>query len=262
MKTKRKIVLTLFIIAIILLIIGVSLIIINRQDTSSSFQQRATNYVEDLSNEIINGTSKNNLLKLLKQEDYATDGIITGNDMFLMSNFTNQQIANYNLTDYIQTSETLRYSLEKEIKNNFDYRIESIDDTNEGTEVTILYKSFNFYSYFNDLGVIQGELLTLAGYNINDMPETDLALIDSYKAKIISANILNQYLDTYKTDSYLLSTIIFVNNKSQDSSEYFLNYFNSLKGIDYDQVSLTEDDASLNALLSNIDITNPLALTI
>ena len=261
MNIKNKIlVFVLIIIAITLMSIGTLLLFSEKNDNKSSFVNTATKYLEKLTDEIINGTNKNNLMKLLRLETITESEIMTGDNMYLVSNFTEEQVNMYNLSSYIQASEILRENLEKQIQTNFSYKIQSIEKKHNNTIVTISYKAFNYNSYLNDLGVLEGELLTLAGHDLNNLEESDKVLTDIYKAKIKSASILNNYLDRYKNNDKLTTTIKFVNNNIDDSSEELLNYFYSLKGYNYEMINLTGDSEFLNIILKNINLIDPLSI--
>lgn len=257
---NRKLILILFGLSIILIITGGLLIFTVHSNTKTSFEKTADEYIENLTDEIINGTNKKNLIQLLRVESISNGEIMTGKDMYLVGEFTDEQLSMYNLSEYVKKGEDLRAKLEKQIQDNFSYNIKSTKEESNNTVVTISYKTFNYISYIDDLGALQGQILSMAGYDINNLDDSYEVLADVYKAKIKSASILNSYLDSYGNNEKLETTIEFINNSIDDSSEDFLNYFNSLKGSKYEQVRLTENSEYLNKMLSEIDASNPLAI--
>lgn len=262
MKKKRIVIVVMFfVIVIIMLILGIIMTTNNQKETNKiSFEETATKYIENLNNEIINGTNEENLLEILKVDSLPPKDIMTGNDMFLVAQFADEENTTYNLDENIELSEDLRSNLEKEIQDNFSYSIKSINKEDDNTVFEIEYTTFNYNSYLNDLGILEMELLIRAGYDLNNLEESMNVLIDIYKADIKSAMLLNDYLDTYKTTTSLTTSITFINNNIEESSNSFYEYFKCLRGLNYEQVSLFETEEEIDTFLNNFDLSNPLEI--
>ena len=259
---KRKIIIIIIIIAILLIIIGsVIHLITNNGKTASLSNEEAKDYINNITDTIMDGGTKEKLLDVLQGISLIDANIMTGEDMYLLQEPEDYVKDEYPLNDYITLSKTLANNLEQKVKDNFDYEITSITKDGNNTLVYITFKTYYYTAYINDLQKIQDELLVRVGYDINNIETSIKYYADLYKAKIKAAAILDSYLDNYNnSDEYIDTIFTFVNNNIEDSAYSLMEYHANLVGFNYDNKGFLQTDEDVNNILANYDLTNPLAL--
>jgi len=272
MKNRLKIVVFIIVVAVILIFSGLIIYFSlnsknnNKNNDSNQIEQINTinemrNYIETLNNAIINGTSKDNLIKVLKTDKFDESLIMTGEDAYIVSSPSPEIVKEYDLEKYISTAKNLEENLAIKVKENFTYEITDVGEMPDYTSFHITYRSFYYDSYIKDLFAIRNELLIRAGYDLENVVNNAQFIADLYKAKVKAAYMLNNYIDNYVNQNETASTILsFTNNKISDSAEEFISYFLNLTGGNYNQSALLTAEEELNAFLNNFDLTDPLAL--
>lgn len=265
---KSKIIgIILLVVALVFIILGT--IIYNNEDNNTNSknnddnqvmsEELAKDYVVELTDIIMNGGSKNELVKKLGTNQILENYIMTGKDMFLRNKPSKKIIDNYNLEKYVSTNQSLTDKLEETIKNNFEYEIKEVNASKEYTSVVITYRSFYYKTYIMDLSTIQNTLLTKAGYDLENVIEDDKFTADTYKARVKATMILDNYLDNYiNKDDYRDTFVSYIDNKIEKSSEEFVSYFLILAGSAYGKQGLFTTEEEINNLLNNYDINNAL----
>lgn len=263
---KKKLII-LIIIAFLLIIFGIIGYFTNNNDIEKNTSKgkienkEAISYIENLTNIIMNGGSKKELITALHTNQILDTDIMTGKDMYLLQRPNEKLIKKYNLEDYVKVSKNLANKLENAIKNNFEYKINNVSNVEDYISVELSYKTYYYTAYLNDLSQIQRELLIKAGYNLENITESEKVSIDLYKSKIKAATILNDCLDKYNNENEYKETVVSYHNKTiEDSAEEFYSYLINLTGFTYGNKSIFNNEEDLNELLSKYDLDNPLAI--
>ena len=253
----------IFIVFIAILCIGIGIGLLlganNRYIESKQITKKeARNYIEELTNIIINGKNRNELVELLGNGDMLLDTyIMTGDDMYLRESPDETIIENYNLEEYVTLGETLANNLEQKIKDNFEYEITGVLSYDDSIDVTVTFKTYYYTAYINDLTMLQDVLLANLDYDLDNLENQEQYLVDQYKAKIKAALLLNNYLDRYVNANESLNTAIsFINKIIDDSDDEFLSYLISLNGYTYDNTGyiFLEEDAKTMFSNANMDL--------
>lgn len=269
MKNKLKIAVVIAIIAILLIIGGVVIYFSSNSNNSEENKpntERATleemrNYVETLNNTIIHGGNEDVLKKVLHTTEIDETSIMTGKDAYLLKTPSEEIIEEYSLNQYVNTANTLAQNLETRIVENFEYTITDVGETDDYTSFHITYRTFYYDAYINDLLTIRNELLTRAGYDLDNVVNNAQFIADLYKAKVKAAYLLNNYLDNYVNQDETANTVLsFTNNRIEDSSDEFISYLHNLNGGNYSKSAILTTEEEINAFLNNFDLTDPLAL--
>lgn len=269
MKKKSKIII---IVVIAVLLIATGLIIYFTSDNNYSSDNKnndiqkmsdkeAREYLENLTDIIINGGTRKELIEALKTDEIPDSYIMTGEDMYLLQKPADEIIKTYSLDNYVTASKDLAERLETAIQNNFEYSINEITSSDDYTSVNISYRTYYYTAYINDLTQIRNTLLTRAGYNLETINYTEQFEADLYKAKIKAASILDNYLNNYINENEVNNTIVsYTNNSIDDSGEEFMSYLINLTGFTYSNAGNLVTDDDLTSFLANYDLTDPLAL--
>ena len=265
---KRKMIIILLVIAIILIAIGGIIYFIPSNNKTNGnapnkamSDEEASQYIDQLTDVIINGGTREELVSVLHSDEILDTYIMTGEDMYLLQRPDDKTIEKYSLEEYVKASEELAKKFEAAIQNNFEYNITNINADDEYTTVEISYRTYYYNAYINDLSVIQNELLVRAGYDFENLSDSEQLQVDVYKAKIKAASILDNYLNNYINENEVNNTVVsYINNRIEDSGEDFVSYLINLTGFTYDNSGNITTEEDLNNLLANYDLTNPLAL--
>ena len=272
MKNRLKIAVIIVVIAILLIVGGVAIYFSSNSNNNEANDKKPNNekttieemrnYIETLNNTIINGSSEEKLLKVLYTDKIEDDALImTGEDAYLLKTPSKEIMAEYSLDKYESAAKTLAQRLEAKIKDNFEYTITNVGETDDYTSFYITYRTFYYNAYINDLFTIRNELLIRAGYDLENVVNNAQFIADLYKAKIKAAYLLNNYLDNYVNQNETANTILsFTNNKIEDSTDEFLSYLHNLNGENYTKSSNLITEEEINNFLNNFDLTDPLAL--
>ena len=269
MKNKLKIAVVIAIIAILLIIGGVVIYFSsnsnnseeNKPNTERVTLEEMRNYVETLNNTIIHGGNEDVLKKVLHTTEIDETSIMTGKDAYLLKTPSEEIIEEYSLGQYENTAKTLAQNLETRIVENFEYTITDVGETDDYTSFHITYRTFYYDAYINDLLTIRNELLTRAGYDLDNVVNNAQFIADLYKAKVKAAYLLNNYLDNYVNQDETANTVLsFTNNRIEDSADEFTSYLHNLNGGNYSKSAILTTEEEINAFLNNFDLTDPLAL--
>lgn len=241
-NTKRIIA----VIAIILIIIFVTVLLVvfqknKKNPEKEKWPEKITNketaetYVDNLSNLIINGGTKEEYTKAFGSAKVPQLYIMTGEYSSFRVKPSSKIIEEYNLKEYVDKQEELAKNLEKHIKDNFSYNIEGTVEEETYYSVLVSYKSYYYINYTNDLNKIQMQLLTKAGYNLEEnITENNQFIADSFKAKIKAATLLDSYLDNYNNASEENTIYVRFDNREKASSfDNIQSYLINLNGYAY-----------------------------
>lgn len=266
MKKKTWIIL---IVIITLITITSGIILLSKEDKSTKKENPKTqekivvDYVEKINKVIMNGGTKRQYLSVLRRKQLLDTDIMTGPDMYLRQKPSNKVIQKNSLSSYTTKGEELAKKLEKAIKDNFECEIEGVLTKEDYLAVLVTYKSFYYNAYIKDLTAIQNELLIRTGYdfeNITSEQEKTIE-VDSYKAKVKAASLLNDRLDMYKNNEESKRVYInFDGKKIEGNSDNFLSYLMNLEGYTYTNQGYFTSVDKTNEFINSLNITDPLAL--
>ena len=194
----------------------------------------AEEYVKKLNQALIEGGTKEELMTLFGNKNFFDEDIMTGKDSFLRTTPESEIIKNYSLDNYVNVASELADNLENKIKDNFEYNIESISESNGQYDLVITYKSYYYLQYFNDLTSLQMALIDRAGINLEEETDENKIVATAYMAKIKAASIIDKYLDTYvNNDEINTVTLSFAKGKIENSSDSLESYLMNILGYAY-----------------------------
>lgn len=266
MKKKTWIIL---IVIIALITITSGIILLSKEDKSTKKENPKTqekivvDYVEKINKVIMNGGTKRQYLSVLRRKQLLDTDIMTGPDMYLRQKPSNKVVQKNSLSSYTTKGEELAKKLEKAIKDNFECEIEGVLTKEDYLAVLVTYKSFYYNAYVKDLNSIQNELLIKVGYDFDNLTKEQEKTIevDSYKAKVKAASLLNDRLDMYKNNEESKRVYInFDGKKIEGNSDNFLSYLMNLEGYTYTNQGYFTSVDKTNEFINSLNITDPLAL--
>lgn len=242
-NTKRIIAVIAIILIILIIFVTVLLIFPKNKKTTEkekwpekiTSKETAETYVDNLSNLIINGGTKEEYTKAFGSAKVPQLYIMTGEYSSFRVTPSSKIIEEYNLKEYVDKQEELAKNLEKHIKDNFSYNIEGTVEEENYYSVLVSYKSYYYLNYSNDLNEIRNLLLTKAGYNLDEnITENDKFIADSFKAKVKAADLLDNYLDSYNNSNEENSVYVRFDNREKASSfDNLQSYLINLNGYAY-----------------------------
>ncbi len=243
---KKNIKRIIIAVGIILIIVLVAILLLvfqnnNKEPKEEKWPEKITSkkiaekYIDNLSDLIINGGTKEEYTKAFGNAKVPQLYIMTGEYSFFRVKPSSKIIEEYNLKEYVDKQNKLAKNLEKHIKDNFSYNIEGTVEEETYYSVLVSYKSYYYLNYTNDLNKIQMQLLTKAGYNLEEnITENDQFIADSFKAKIKAAALLDSYLDSYNNASEENTIYVRFDNKEKSSSfDDLQSYLINLNGYAY-----------------------------
>lgn len=258
----------IILVSVITIASGIVLVLRDEQksatkDDPKTQEKVVTEYVEKLNKVLMDGGTKQQYLSVLRREKILDTDIMTGPDMYLRQKPSKKVIQKNSLSSYEKKGEELAKTLEKAIKDNFECEIEGVLTKEDYLAVLVTYKTFYYNAYIKDLNAIQNELLIKAGYdfeNITSEQEKTIE-VDSYKAKVKAASLLNDRLEMYKNKEESKRVYInFDEKKIEGNSDNFLSYLMNLEGYTYTNQGYFSSVMKTNEFLNQFDLTNPLAL--
>lgn len=234
-----------------------------KKEDPKTQEKTVTEYVEKLNKVIMDGGTKQQYLSVLRRDQILNTDIMTGPDMYLRQKPSNKVIQKNSLSSYTKKGEELAKNLEKAIKDNFECEIEGVLTKEDYLAVLVTYKSFYYNAYVKDLNSIQNELLIKVGYDFDNLTKEQEKTIevDSYKAKVKAASLLNDRLDMYKNNEESKRVYInFDGKKIEGNSDNFLSYLMNLEGYTYTNQGYFTSVDKTNEFINSLNITDPLAL--
>lgn len=234
-----------------------------KKEDPKTQEKTVTEYVEKLNKVIMDGGTKQQYLSVLRRDQILNTDIMTGPDMYLRQKPSNKVIQKNSLSSYTKKGEELAKKLEKTIKDNFECEIEGVLTKEDYLAVLVTYKSFYYNAYVKDLNSIQNELLIKVGYDFDNLTKEQEKTIevDSYKAKVKAASLLNDRLDMYKNNEESKRVYInFDGKKIEGNSDNFLSYLMNLEGYTYTNQGYFTSVDKTNEFINSLNITDPLAL--
>lgn len=234
-----------------------------KKEDPKTQEKTVTEYVEKLNKVIMDGGTKQQYLSVLRRDQILNTDIMTGPDMYLRQKPSNKVIQKNSLSSYTKKGEELAKKLEKAIKDNFECEIEGVLTKEDYLAVLVTYKSFYYNAYVKDLNSIQNELLIKVGYDFDNLTKEQEKTIevDSYKAKVKAASLLNDRLDMYKNNEESKRVYInFDGKKIEGNSDNFLSYLMNLEGYTYTNQGYFTSVDKTNEFINSLNITDPLAL--
>ena len=266
---KKKLIIIILILIIAVLSIGGGIVLMNsnskppKKEDPKTQEKTVTEYVEKLNKVIMDGGTKQQYLSVLRRDQILNTDIMTGPDMYLRQKPSNKVIQKNSLSSYTKKGEELAKNLEKAIKDNFECEIEGVLTKEDYLAVLVTYKSFYYNAYVKDLNSIQNELLIKVGYDFDNLTKEQEKTIevDSYKAKVKAASLLNDRLDMYKNNEESKRVYInFDGKKIEGNSDNFLSYLMNLEGYTYTNQGYFTSVDKTNEFINSLNITEPLAL--
>lgn len=265
---KRKFGLAVLTIGVILIALGILIVGLTNDSGNQKYgvsEEETRSYIEKLTDVIIFGGSKKELKKLLYTDEIMDTDLMSGPEMYLRQFPSKDVLEGKDISEYKKAGDVYASHLEKKIQDNFEYNIEGISDGVNYWAVLLKYRSYYYRAYINDLSQIQIYFLELAGYQMDgsNMPMTNKLKVDSYRATIKAASVLDKYLDNYINTSEFAQTYInFEHKNPKDSSKAFLSYLMNLEGYSYKFQGNIQSSSQIQQYLSDvvIDSDDPLAL--
>ncbi|HIT22997.1 MAG TPA: hypothetical protein IAD45_01100 [Candidatus Faecimonas intestinavium] len=267
---SRILPLTFMVIGLVLIAIGVltaGLYVEKKTEEKTVLSEKeATEYIDKITRALIYGESRQELQDLLyvKDDELLNTDLMSGPDMYLRQ-WPDKNVAEEDLSSYQDKGDLLAKNLEKQIQDNLEYTIEGTADGGDYWNVLVRYRSYYYQAYLKDLSQIQVQLLSLAGYQMDgsNVQATDDFKVDTYKAKIKAASILDSHLSDYiNTQEENQTYVKFNGKKVKNSSDAFMSYVMNLSGYSYQFQGFIQTEDQINQYLTeaSIDYNNPLAL--
>ena len=244
-KNTKRIIAVITIVLLLALIVTIIIFFQNDNKAAKTGEEKwpqkittkeiAEKYIDNLSDLIINGGTDKEYEEAFGNKQTPKIYIMTGKNSLFRSKPSSKLIKEYNLEAYVDKQEELATNLEKHIKDNFSYNIKGTVEEETYFAVLVNYKSYYYVNYSNDLSAIQLQLLAQAGYNLEEnIKENDQFIVDSYKAKIKAASLLDNYLDKYNNSNEDNTTYVrFVNKEKSSSLNELQSYLININGYAY-----------------------------
>ena len=236
MKNKK----ILFIIVIAILIVIITFIVLNI--TKKENDKKPINEEKQLSDNIKNTENlnkalmENSKLSTLKKyvgTDISSDFVLVGDNSYLRLSPLESLIKKYDMENYLKAQKKYASKVENKIKNTFEYTIDnSLISVDGATVVPVTFKSYNYALYISDLQSLMNLLqdyLSQADKN-KMLSNKEFLDITTYKLKVKSMEILDNYLNNYDNDEYVTREIIYEEGKIEESSSSILSYIYSIQG--------------------------------
>lgn len=239
----------IFITIIIILLIFTTVILLSKKNGNTKLDnksKRETEVQEDFKEftemYMKSGMSKHEL-ELKTNNSVLPEDIMIGKDSYLR---LMPLKGNDNLNKYEKQQNFYAENVEKYIMDNFDFKIEStVTTVDNQILVKVLFKSYYYRWYLNELQRLQQKLITMAGYDSEEIysgagkEKTEII----YKSKIKAMEILNNYLNDYLNNYELISAdVIYDFNDKTVEQSTLESYYLKLSGIDYPQIELGSDE--------------------
>ena len=272
---KKKILIFLFLLIVAGLL--VYQFVFNKEDNKDSGtvkEAEATKEVKDFTEKTFKEGQTIKDLEKISNGAVFSDDVLIGKDSYLREapNVNTEKMAKY-----LKAQKEYASRVEDYIKNNFDYKIEETVTSIEGiVTVSVVFKSYYYKQYLDELRLIEENLLKMINYKPNatydGKPSQDANEV-YLKTKVKAMEILDDYLDDYKNDyEYFSSTIKYDPKSESDTKDSQMQYYSNLSGKNYPSLERTTDNyqKKINSRVSKIietakqngtiDINNPLKL--
>lgn len=265
---KKKLGYVVFVVGLLLIGFGVLVVGLSNHSDQTTYgvsEEEVYNYMEELTNTIIFGGSREKLVEMLYSDEILDTDLMSGPDMYLRQVPSKSTLEGEDVSDYQKAGEIYASNLEKKIQDNFEYTVEGVSDGGNYWAALLKYRSYYYKAYLNDLVQIQVYFLEQAGYQMDGsyVKTTNKLKVDSYKALIKAAAVLDSHLDEYVNLNEFAQTYInFEHKNPEDSSDAFLSYLMNLVGYSYDFQGYIQSSNQVQEYLVGItlDSNDPLAL--
>lgn len=265
MNKKWLILITCLIILILVITLVIPLLVKdnNEYDSKKTTREFASD-IETLNDLLINGGSKKEIIELTKIKELENFNIMTGKDSYLNQKPSKEIIDTYNLNDYVTKSSKYISRLEKEIKNNFDFKSENVTRDNNYIYNMVTVKAYYYSGYIVDLEELKNQLLEKV---ISSDKKEEKA--NNYKAKVKAMEILDKKLKDYRNKNEKINIGVNYNaSKKTYTKNSLYQYILTVQGFSYRnnpemmeknanvQTRMTEyiDEALTNGILDNDNI--------
>lgn len=224
--TNKKIKIILIIVLVVLVISLGIVLYLNYRSGNDGIGTDYSKLIDEVTKLYINGGTKEELEEVMGYDNIESINIITGPDSYTREAPSSQVIKENDLKDYVAKADNLSRNLEKKIKDNFEYKIEShANDVNKRTYVVNI-KSYFYYVYMFDLNNLRDLILSSSGMENNEA--------NQYKAKVKAMEIIDRNLNTYENKNDEVSGIVTVNYKSKKKTGQSLySYLLTIEGENY-----------------------------
>lgn len=240
------------IIVLVLVIIMIIFMLLPKKEISDVKQptkeELATKEIKSFTNKTFDdGFNLKELEKKFGSETFSDD-ILIGEESFLREK---PAVVRINVDDYLEAQDKYASRVEKQIKDNFDYKMEETVTSVEGIVcVTVLFKSYYYIWYLDELRALQTQLLQMSNYKpvaTFDGRSSDETNAVVYKAKIKAMEILDSYLNDYKNENeYFISTIKYDPKSQQNTNDSIRQYYSNLGGLSYPSLERTTEKYQKN----------------
>lgn len=250
-KHKIFTILEIVISILIVMLIGVILINVIKIDTKEEDTTVSTKeMIVQLNELLINGGTKEQIHKLtgIDVKDIDSRSLLTGPDSYMAIHPDDKVIKENSLDNYLQAQEELVKNVEKAIKENFEYTIDSVQKEEDYKVYSISLKSYYQTAY-------QIDLMNIENYIDAKAPAQDE--ITRYKHKVAALKILNENLDEYvNKDEFCVAILYEYNNDLENTKKSITAYLNQVQGINYHNEKIFVDNqinstTRIEALVNN-----------
>ncbi len=215
----NKISKTLLVLAIIIILIGSTIFIINNKDENKLSKK---DVVENIINDVFyNDSTTIKKLNGVMNAQIIPEEVFIGPDSYIRNKPSERIIKKYKLEKYEKTQDKYSVEVEDKLKSAAKYRITDYNDSIVSLEIEPWY----YYNYSNDLTSLSIELMKLVNFDIENIDfSSEVFIVTEYKARIVSMRILNEYLDEYNNDNNEVREvdIEFDNDKPREFAYYTL----------------------------------------
>lgn len=222
MKSIKRIAIIILLVAIIMIIVGISFYFSNKRS-------KIKETIEEVNQIVLSSASKEELLKKVNSEKINSFIIMTGPDSYIAEKPSKDLIEKYNLSNYEKVQTQLVERVEKKIKDNF--KTIMSDETFEDNNATVyrgLLKTYYQIYYLHDLQDLQQKIIAE-----KLITEEDNEILE-YKAKIIAMKVIDNYLDIYDNKKEYCSFTVYIYDDEKKTADSFASYLNMLQGSNYD----------------------------
>lgn len=227
----------------------------NPREVTIESEDTAIQYVEKINSLMLSGLRNDRIKKVLKYE-IDESLILIGADSFQREKVS---VNGDDLDYYEKQADILADNLEEKIKDNFEFEVTDVSETDGFYIVEVSYRSFYYFAYVSDVEVITTELLSMAGYS-DDNGEISISEAEEYKAKVKAMQIIDGYLDTYfNEDESLTFNLYLTKGKSSLSENEVIAYLYGICGYNYQELSIY-DAERLASYINEVDTDNVLGL--
>lgn len=254
---SKKILIVIFVLAFLLLLGGIVLSFVSKDDNtdSPSSQMTLETQTKQSSEKAVRSLMDTSMtpqkLKKLYGVNMGSDAILVGKNSILREKSDLEKT----LTNYSKAQDYYAKKVEKKIQDTFSYRFGDYLVADEGANVIqkLYFKSYYLELYIMDLNLLQDMLLNQIGFSVynieHDLTDDDLKLM--YKAKVKAMELLDSHLDNYvnTTEEIEYDLIYSVEDKNKLGPLDYYSLVSNVSGIMYSVLTDITVEGSANYVL-------------